>query len=295
MACAEGTRVDSPIGQHAIDSTGSLVGVVRMDPNRSYVGVGELLRTHIDQSDSAAWEEIKRRLDYTYEALGLALAPLAADAGFSRESGTRVEGGQKLLFKPNLVLPRNIDPETRPGVGSTTCTEWPFWAALMRWCHHKRGISYYRMAVVEAATGMSAEAALCTILNREDASVTPEAVIEGKAGGFYGGWGFYFVRKYLSEVLDPARGDDPMAGYDESVTGTYLAPGRADDKLLVYDLNRICDNPDKGRVVDVADGDPNDPGDREAYPGCVLVNVPKLKVHSLTLFTNVIKNLGIGL
>jgi len=42
-------------------------------------------------------------------------------------------------------------------------------------------------------------------------------------------------------------------------------------------------------------GTPGNAEDLAAYPGCVLVNVPKLKVHSIALFTNVIKNLGIGL
>jgi len=79
---------------------------------------------------------------------------------------------------------------------------------------------------------------------------------------------------------------------------------------MIYDLNRIYDDVTKGRDVEVPDGvnyesitlhkvvvggAPDDPDDRKDYPGCVLVNVPKFKVHSITLFTNVIKNLGIGL
>ncbi len=148
------------------------------------------------------------------------------------------------------------------------------------------------------------------MLNPEKRPVTTEAVIEGKAGGFYGGWGFYFIRKYLQESLEPGRNDDPMKGYEESLSGTFIPPGIAKDKLMVYDLNRIFDNPSKGRDVDVPDGvnfksitlhkvvvggDRRDPQDLEAYPGCILVNVPKLKVHAIALFTNVIKNLGIGL
>jgi len=80
--------------------------------------------------------------------------------------------------------------------------------------------------------------------------------------------------------------------------------------LLVYDLNRIADDRTKGREVPVAHGvnfqtitlhkvivggDPNDLQDRKDYPGCVLINVPKLKVHDSALLTNAIKNLGIGL
>jgi hypothetical protein len=140
--------------------------------------------------------------------------------------------------------------------------------------------------------------------------VTTEAAIEGRCEDFYGGWGFYFVRKYLADSCELSRRDDPMQGFEESVAGTYIPPGHVSDKLMVYDLNRIFDDSTKGRNVDVPDGvnftsitlhkvvvggDPEDPEDLQAYPGCILVNVPKLKVHARTLFTNVIKNLGIGL
>jgi len=81
--------------------------------------------------------------------------------------------------------------------------------------------------------------------------VTTEAVMEGRSGDFYGGWGFYFVRKYLSESSVAALGDDPMAGLEESMKGIYLPPGAVRDKLMVYDLNRICDDPSKGREVPV--------------------------------------------
>ena len=101
-----------------------------------------------------------------------------------------------------------------------------------------------------------------------------------------------------------------MRGYDESVTGRYIPPGLVRDRLMVYDLNRIYDDPSKGREVNVPNGvnyksitlhktviggTPGDQAELEAYPGCVLINVPKLKVHCFTLLTNAIKNLGIGL
>jgi hypothetical protein len=118
--------------------------------------------------------------------------------------------------------------------------------------------------------------------------VTPEAVIEGKSGEFHGGWGFYFARKYLTESLWPNRHDDPMNGYEESVSGIYIPPGRVTDKLMVYDLNRIFDDETKGRAVEIPDGvnfdaitlhkavvggAPGDPEDLQAYPGCILVNL----------------------
>ncbi|MBW2092775.1 MAG: DUF362 domain-containing protein, partial [Deltaproteobacteria bacterium] len=197
-----------------------------------------------------------------------------------------------------------------PGLGSDACTEWTFVAAVMRWFHDKLGISYHLMSLGEAATTMSGTAALYSTLKADTVPVTTEAAIEGRSGDFYGGWGFYFVRKYLAELLGQDADDDPMQGFEESVAGTYIPPGHVTDKLMVYDLNRISDDPTKGRDVEVSDGinfksiilhkvvvggDANDPEDMKAYPGCILINLPRIKVHTQALFTNVIKNLGIGL
>ena len=311
MSFSRDMLVSSSIGKRKIDSAGSPVGAVRMDVSESYAGIGGLLQEYINKSDEVVWEKMKAKIDYTYENLDQALTPLETETGFSREIKSRIGKGQKLLFKPNLVNINNIDPGTHgPGMGSTACTEWPFVAALMRWFHDKVGISYHQMALGEAATTMPLAASMFSTLNPEGKAVTTEAAIEGKCGGFYGGWGFYFARKYLSESLEPGCTDDPMKGYDESVAGTYIPPGRVSDRLMVYDLNRIFDDTTKGRDVEVPDGvnfgsiilhkavvggDPGDPDDLDAYPGCVLVNVPKLKVHVFALFTNVIKNLGIGL
>ncbi|MBN1613333.1 MAG: DUF362 domain-containing protein, partial [Deltaproteobacteria bacterium] len=206
---------------------------------------------------------------------------------------------------------QNIDPQTHgPDMGSTTCTEWPFVAALMRWFHDKMGVSYHQMTLGEAATMMPAAAGLYSMVNPDRFTVTVEAAIEGRSGDFYGGWGFYFARKYLADSLGAGSVEDPMRGYEESAAGTYIPPGLAGDRLMVYDLNRIFDDTSKGREVPVKDGvnyqcitlhkaviggDPESQEDRKAYPGCILVNVPKFKVHAITLFTNVIKNLGIGL
>ena len=311
MPKAKKMSVNSPVGSRRVDDAGSAVGVVRMDAARSYSGTGELLQAYINQSDEAAWQKIRAKIDYTCECLDLALAPLNAETDFGRQAKSRTATGQYLLFKPNLVVPFNIDPQTHgPTAASTTCTEWPFVAALMRWFHDKLDISYHAMALGEAATALPAAAGVCSMLHPEAAPVTPEAVIEGRAGDLYGGWGFYFVRKYLAECHDASHSDDPMRGYDESVAGIHVPPGQAGDRLLVYDLNRIFDDTTKGRDIEVADGanfksvtlhkavvggDPDDDEDMEAYPGCVLINVPKLKVHAITLLTNVIKNLGIGL
>lgn len=303
--------VDSPIGRQPLDSSGSPVGVVRMDVEKSYLNIGSLLQEYINESKEAAWEAIKKKIDYTYEGLNFALAPLEVETGFGQEIKLRLAKGQKLLIKPNLVNIQNIDPQTHgPDVGSTACTEWSFIAALMRWFHEKIGVSYYQMTIGEAATLMPASAGHYSMLNADDKPITAEAVIEGRSGNFYGGWGFYFARKYLSESLKQGATEDPMRGYEESIMGTYIPPGLAKDRLMVYDLNRLFDDYGKGREIPVKDGvnyksvtlhkaivggNPDDPDDRKAYPGCILINVPKFKVHAIAILTNVIKNLGIGL
>lgn len=311
MSDAHPLIVESVLGRKEVDHLGAPVGVVRMDPAKSYSGIAELLREYIDDGSPEAWRKIRAKIDYTVAHLDHALAALERETGFGREIGSRVENGQKLLFKPNLVSIFCIDPQTHgPDVGSSACTDWAFVAALMRWFHDRLGISYHRMALGEAATSMVAAAAQHSRENPDGRTITPEAVIEGRVGNYFCGWGFYFARKYLAESLGPDRGDDPMKGYEESIDGTYIPPGLVADKLMVYDLNRVFDDPGKGRELEVpggvnfktitlhkvvAGGSPDDPEDRRAYPGCILVNVPKFKVHNVALFTNAIKNLGIGL
>lgn len=311
MTSQDHTLMNSAIGEIAPDGDGSPIGLARIDPEKSYSGIGILLQDFINNSDHDAWEKIKQKIDYTFENLDLALDALKAETSFHKEIKSRLEKSQKLLFKPNLVNPVCINPKTHdPGMGSTACTEWAFIAALMRWFHEKLKISYYQMALGEASTLTSSIAGFFTMMNPNNQPITPESVIEGKSGDFYGGWGFYFARKYLSESLEKNAEDDPMRGYNESVAGTYIPPGLTSDKLMVYDLNRIFDNKTKGRSVKVSDGanyksitlhkaviggDKKDPEDLKDHPGCILVNVPKLKVHAISLFTNVIKNLGIGL
>lgn len=302
---------NSPLGRCENDCLGSPVGVARVDPGKSYAGTGDLLQRFINDDDPSAWEEIRTKIDNTLEGLDVALTALEAETGFGAMIKAQVERGRKLLFKPNLVSLNCIHPQTYgPDAGSRACTEWPFVAALMRWFHDHLGTSYYRMALGEAATLMPALAGYYSQINPEGRRITTEAAVEGRSGEFYGGWGFYLVRKYLSESLPSGSAEDPWRGYEESVSGIYLEPGRVKDKLMVYDLNRLCDDPAKGRKIPVPDGvnfgsvmlhkvvaggDPSDPSDREKYPGCVLVNIPKLKVHAIALFTNAIKNLGIGL
>lgn len=304
-------EVSSPVGRAKLDSSGSAIGAVRINPESSYSGVSALLKEVINDGSEEAWSKITAKIDNTYDCLCGALEVLDGETAFSKEVKTRVEKGQKILFKPNLVGPVNIERNTHgPGNGSAICTAWPFVAAVMRWFHDKLDISYYRMTIGEAGSAVSATAAAYTRSLNGKGVITTEALIEGRSGDFYGGWGFYFVRKYLAGAHDSSHKDDPMKGYEESISGTYIAPGKANDKLMVYDLNRIDDDRSNGRDVSVANGinfksitlhkavvggDPDDEQDRKDNPGCVLINLPKLKVHDTALLTNAVKNLGIGL
>ncbi len=303
--------IETDIGPMALDSSGAPVGVSKVDADSAYPAIGKLLKQVIETSDQDAWADIKSRIDYIYHNLDKALTALDQTEGFVQKIRDRLKIGQKLLFKPNLVCVENINPYTLlPFPGSYANTEWPFAAAVMRWFHDRAGISYYQMSVGEAAAQAATRASQYTCIKKTGRPVTTEAAYEGRSDDFYGGWGFYFARRYLAETSDPGLQDDPMQGLEESMAGTYIAPGDAVDRLMLYDLNRISDDPSKGREVPVPDGEnftsivlhkvlvggaPDDPADRQKYPGCVLINLPKLKVHSQAMFTNAIKNLGIGL
>lgn len=286
----------------------SLIGAVRLIPESSYVGVPELLEKYIKEKDETAWSEIKEKINYTYRNLGHALKPVLRKGNLKGKIRAEVNRGKKLFFKPNLVNPEVLSLAGDGSPGSTTglvaCTDWAFVAALMRFFHDKLEIPYYQMAIGEAGTMMPAYSALI--------GCTPEALIEGTPfgvdAGYWAGWPFYFVRKYLAETTTPlGPNDDPMNGYEDSITGDYVTPGKAtlQGKLMVYDLNN-AESFDRGRLVDVPDGGDNydeiiihkalvgDPGDLDNYPGSVLVNCPILKVHIWTTLTNAIKNLGIG-
>src|SRR3972149_4184171 len=154
----------------------------------------------------------------------LALAPLAAATRLREALVSRVQQGQKLLFKPNLVWPTVIDPQTRgPDRGSTACTEWAFMAALMRWFHDKLGIRYHQMAVGEAATAIPSVAAQYTALHGAAGPITPEAVIEGRSGDFYGGWGLVYALRHQGRGRGVLGEGTPLHIQGASVAGTYIA------------------------------------------------------------------------
>jgi len=311
MAQKKTVTVHSDIGEIPLDHLGAALGVSRIEAGKSYQGMGELLKKVIETADQDAWCQIKIRIDYTYDHLEKALSALEAEEGFLARIRQDVAKGKKLLFKPNLVTVENIEPYThRLLQGTCANTEWSFVAAVMRWFHDQAGIRYCQMSLGEAASNSVVKAAQYTRIKSSGRPVTPEAAYEGRSDDFYGGWGFYFTRRYLAEASGQAAGDDPMQGLEESMSGTFIPPGKAGDRLMVYDLNRISDDPAKGREIPLPDGenfksiilhkvivggDPTDPEDCALYPGSILINLPKLKVHSQAMFTNAIKNLGIGL
>jgi hypothetical protein len=333
---SKGSVVDSQLGKRKVDSEGAPISGVRMDVSKAYAGVPGLLQKvinktdtssrkeitgayggvpglfqkgDVNENDTASWKEIISKIDYIYANLDHALTELDRETGFAGKVLSQIKSGKKLFFKPNLVSPMVIDPATHgEGAGDPICTQWPLIATLMRWFHDTLGIDYYQMALGEASATTFMFAAQFSKASGK--IITTEAVFEGRSADFYGGWGFFFVRRYLSERHPGSHKDDPMQGYEDSVAGRFIPPGRAGDRLMVYDLNKVQDDISKGRTVSVPDGanfneitlhkaiiggDPRYTDDMKDYPGCVLVNVPKMKIHAQDLITNAIKNLGIGL
>lgn len=300
--------VDSEIRKKRIDSEGSPVSGARMNASKAYDNIPELLQKVIDDDDKKAWVAIVKKIDYIYDHINYTLFNLDKETNFIEQVQSQTKSGKKLLFKPNLVGPQVIDPDThKEDLGAPICTDWSVIAALMRWFHDKLAIDYHQMALGEASTS----SIICESIFSQKAgkTVTSEAVFEGRCGNFYGGWGFYFVRQYLEEHHPSSHTDDPMNGYENSISGRYLSPGKAGNRLMVYDLNNVNDL-SRGRTVTVPGGEnyseitlhkviiggnPQDEEDINDYPGCVIINVPKMKIHAQDLITNAIKNLGIGL
>jgi hypothetical protein len=291
------------------DGGGSVIGAVKMEPKSTFIEVPELLEKYIKVNDELAWGEVKEKINYTYRSLSHAIWPVLRKDNLKAKIIAEIRSGKKLFFKPNLVNPRSFDfiGDGTPGskTGTFGCTDWAFLAALMRFFHDDLNIRYYQMAIGDAGVSMPNYSQFL--------KCTPEALIEGTPYGadanFWAGWAFYFVRKYLSEATTPHDSrDDPLNGYMDSIAGEYVTPGQAttQGKLMVYDLNN-AEWFDRGRRVDIPDGGDNykdgvvvhkavvgDPNDLSNYPGSVLVNAPILRVHSATMFTCAIKNLGMG-
>jgi hypothetical protein len=91
--------VDSTIGRLAVDSDGAPIGGVRMEPEKSYSSISKLLQKHINESDPAAWDQIKEKIDYTFAGLDYALRPVAEATGFGEKVRSQVKEGKKALFQ----------------------------------------------------------------------------------------------------------------------------------------------------------------------------------------------------
>ena len=83
--------METPIGQQKVDSDGPLAGVARIDAEKSYAGIGDLLQRYINDSDQKAWEEIKSKIDYTYRNLDLALDPIKKETNLVSEMQLSLE------------------------------------------------------------------------------------------------------------------------------------------------------------------------------------------------------------
>jgi len=216
MGKAKERMIDSAAGDGAKGKGPAALGVARMEADKSYKGIGPLLKNVIRSTDAAAWEQIKTKIDYTYQHVDTALSALNKETGFLSQVRARIDQGQKLFFKPNLVSIETINPYTHlPLPGTLATTEWPFVAAVMRWFHDKGGISYYQMSLGDAASISTMLAVHYAHIKKNGRPMTTEAIIEGRSGDFYGGWGFCFVRRYLAEASDASLGDDPMQGLEE--------------------------------------------------------------------------------
>lgn len=89
-------NVDTAIGRRMPDAEGSIIGVVRLDPNAAHVGMAELLQAYINRTDQEAWEKIRARIDYIYSNLGWAIDPVEQETGFSGEIRSGIKKGRKL-------------------------------------------------------------------------------------------------------------------------------------------------------------------------------------------------------
>jgi len=52
----------------------------------------------------AAWEVIKKKIDYTYEGINLALASIEAETGFGQEIKLRLAKGRNSYLSPTSSI-----------------------------------------------------------------------------------------------------------------------------------------------------------------------------------------------
>ena len=97
MNDAKGSVIDSPIGKREVDSAGSPAGTCRMDVNRSYAGVGELLQDYRNNSSQESRDAIETKIDYTHENLSVSQIPdVEVTSDPSLILTARFEGGKEI-------------------------------------------------------------------------------------------------------------------------------------------------------------------------------------------------------
>jgi len=311
------------------DSNGSLISVMKLDLDKTYIGVPDLLQIYIQneylllnnkiageqervakKAMEDAWQEIEEKIDYTYEHMQQLFKNIwDENPAAKRRIINDVKCRKKLVIKPNWVTPlEDIDPSTwGPGAGWGGSTAWCFIAALLRYFHDKLEIPYSMMALAEGGDKHEFDVAF---LNKLGLPITDLAIYEGRAVDaqgkpyWYGGIGMYFARKYLAGRHPDDHDDDPMLGYIESLTGSYVPPGKANG-LFLYNLNRVNEGNvanGRARLVDVPDHGYRDyeklwihkvlVGDgTPEYPGAIIINAAKLKIHPLGNVTLCLKNM----
>lgn len=290
-----------------LDDFGSLIQGTHLDVSKAYSKIPDLLQDVIDNDNEKSWEEVKISIDYIYECIFLMLKDLDEKTHFMNRIHQDIAKKKLLLFKPDILSADCINVTNHnKGDGYYLSTQWPVVAAIMRWFHDYGNIHYCHMALVEGCVDRYS----LRYTNTFGFKVTNEAVIEGRYRNIYGGWGFYFVRRYLSANRTLDLDDNPMNGYEESCAGTYLPPGKATNKMMFYDINQIQLEPSRGRLIPVPDGknfkaiilhkvivggNPQNPEDLKLYPGSILINIPVMKIHDQDLLTNAIKNISMGL
>lgn len=183
--CRKNFPLNSDIDNKKTDSQGSPVCGAKMDASKAYAEIPELLQKVINLDDEAAWATIVKKIDYIYDHIDYSLVSLDKETDFISKLQSEIQSGKKLLFKPNLVGPQVIDPDTHgEDLGAPICTDWSMIAALMRWFHDKLNIDYYQMALGEASTSALLVGASYS-LNSEK-TVTTEAVLKGGVETFMG-------------------------------------------------------------------------------------------------------------
>ena len=301
-----------------MDKYGSSITGIRLNVNNAYTDIPDLLKEYIDsnEEDNESWQQIQNRINYIYSAVSIMLAKLDEETNFILKVKEDTSNNKLLIFKPNLISPICIDPTTHgAGLMIYLNTNWSIIAAIMRWFHDYANIHYSHMAIAEG--GCSIELYGVQYSKYTKHTITNEAIFEGRShdfygddDNFYGGWGFYFARKYLSYHCTSDEDDNPMNSYEESCKGIYLSPGEAINKMMIYDINQLQIDRSRGRTIDIPDGqnyseivlhkvivggNSSDLEDIKLYPCCVLINVPTMKLHAQDLITNALKNLGLGL